>query len=320
MDLPPPRLRLFKPAFYSAGMDCFRPLLIKVGRRNEKRWGLLFKCLTTRAVHLEILTSIDSDAFLMALRRFIARRGQPAELYSDQGTNFRGGETELREAYNQLSPELQQLLAKQQISFHYNPPAAPHFGGVWEREIRSVKAAFNSTLGSETVTEEVLMTVLTEIEAILNSKPLGYVSANLADPDPVTPNCLLLGRPDGSLPPVVYPESELLSKRRWRHSQVLAERFWSTFVKHYLLGLQTRGKWQNPSPDVQVGMVVLLIDPQLPRSLWQMGKVTKVFPGTDGRVRTAEVQVKDRVYTRPITRLIVLPEIQDPEDDPDDPE
>lgn len=148
MDLPPPRLRLFKPAFYSAGTDCFGPLLIKVGRRNGKKWGLLFKCLTTRAMHLEILTSIDSDAFLMALRRFIARRGQPAELYSDQGTNFRGGEAELREAYNQLGPDLQQLLAKQQISFHYNPPAAPHFGGVWEREIRSVKAALYSTLGS----------------------------------------------------------------------------------------------------------------------------------------------------------------------------
>lgn len=256
----------------------------------------------------------------MALRRFIARRGQPAELYSDQGTNFRGGETELREAYSSLSPELQQLLAKRQISFHYNPPAAPHFGGAWEREIRSVKAALYATLGSETVTEEVLRTILIEIEAIMNSKPLGYVSADLADPDPVTPNCLLMGRPDGSLPQVIYPESELLSKRRWRHSQVLAERFWSAFIKHYLLGLQTRGKWQNSSPDVEVGMVVLVIDPPVPRSSWQIGKVVKVFPGIDRRVRTAEVKIKDRVYTRPIARLIVLPEIADAEDNPDDPD
>lgn len=177
-------------------MDCFGPLLIKVGRQNEK-WGLPFKCLTTRAVHLEILTSIDSDAFLMAFRKFIAH---VAELYSDHGTNFRGGEEELREAF---SPDLQQLLAKQQISFHYNAPAAPHFGGVWEREICSVKASLYSTLGSETVTEEILRTVLTEIEAILNSKPIGYVSSDLADPDLVTPNSLLLGRPDGSLLPVI---------------------------------------------------------------------------------------------------------------------
>ncbi len=134
VDLPPPRLRLFKPAFHSTGMDCFGPFLVKVGRRTEKRWGLLFKCLTTRAVHLKILTSMDSDAFLMALRRFIARRGKPAELYSDQGTNFRGGETEFKEAFHQLSQDLQQQLAKQQLSFHFNPPFAPHFGGVWERD------------------------------------------------------------------------------------------------------------------------------------------------------------------------------------------
>jgi len=183
-DLPPPRLRLFKPAFYSCGIDCFGPLQVKVGRRTEKKWGLLFKCLTTRAVHLEVLSSLDSDAFLMALRRFIARRGKPHELYSDQGTNFRGGEKELKEAFSNLSPDLQQQLAAQQISFHFNPPAAPHFGGTWEREIRSVKSAFYTTIGSQTVSEEVLMTVLIEVEAILNSIPLGYASANVADLDP----------------------------------------------------------------------------------------------------------------------------------------
>ncbi|KAL0171399.1 hypothetical protein M9458_031710, partial [Cirrhinus mrigala] len=311
VDLPPPRLRLFKPAFHSTGMDCFGPFLVKVGRRTEKRWGLLFKCLTTRAVHLEVLTSMDSDAFLMAMRRFIGRRGKPAELYSDQGTNFRGGETELKEAFHQLSQDLQQQLAKQQISFHFNPPFAPHFGGVWEREIRSVKAALYTTLGSETVTEEVLQTVLIEIEAILNSKPLGYVSADIADLDPITPNCLLMGRPDGSLPQVIYPVSELLGRRRWRHSQVLADRFWTAFIRHYLPGLQTRGKWHNPSADIKPGTVVMLVDPQMPRSFWQIGRVVNVFPGADDRVRTAEIQIRDRVYTRPITRLVVLPEIPD---------
>ncbi len=314
VDLTPPRLRLFKPAFHSTGMDCFGPFLVKVGRRTEKRWGLVFKCMTTRAVHLEILTSMDSDAFLMALRRFIARRGKPAELYSDQGTNFRGGETELKEAFHQLSQDLQQQLAKQQISFHSNTPFAPHFGGVWEREIRSVKAALYTTLGSETVTEEVLRTVLIEIEAILNSKPLGYVSADIADLDPITPICLLMGRPDGSLPKVIYPVSELLGRRRWRHSQVLTGRFWTAFINHYLPGLQTRGKWHNPSADIKPGTVVMLVDPQMPRSFWQIGRVVNVFPGADNRVRKAEIQIKNRVYTRPIARLVVLPEIPDETD------
>lgn len=129
-----------------------------------------------------------------------------------------------------------------------------------------------------------------------------------------------MGRPDGSLPQAVYLESKLLGKRRWRHSQVLADRFWTAFIKHYLLGLQSRGKWQNPSPDVKVGTVVMLIDHQLPRSLWPIGKETKVFPGPDDRVRTVEVQIKDRVYTRPITRLIVLPEVQDHDGNLDDPD
>ncbi len=225
-DLPPARLRLFKPPFFSTGMDCFGPFQVKVGRRLEKRWGIIFKCLTTRAVHLDILTTIDADSFLMALRRFIARRGTPAELYSDQGTNFRGGERELREAFATLTPDLQQQLAKQKISFHFNPPAAPHFGGVWEREIRSIKTALHTTVGGQPIPEEVLRTVLLEVEGILNSKPLGYVSSSLTDLDPVTPNVLLMGRPDGSLPQIVYPETELLTRRRWRHSQVLADRFW----------------------------------------------------------------------------------------------
>ncbi|XP_035235202.1 uncharacterized protein LOC118206521 [Anguilla anguilla] len=218
-DLPPCRLRLMKPPFYSTGVDCFGPFQIKRGRVTEKRWGIVFKCMTTRCVHLDVLHSMDTDSFLMSLRRFVARRGTPFELLSDQGTNFRGGESELRVSFQVMSEELKTQLAKRQIRFQFNPPNAPHFGGTWEREVRSIKAALYVTMGAQTVTEEVLRTVLIEVEGILNSKPLGYVSTDVADVDPVTPNYLLMGRPDSSLPQVVYPESEILSRRRWRHSQ-----------------------------------------------------------------------------------------------------
>lgn len=192
-DLPPSSLRLFQPAFYSTGMDCFGPFTIKIGRRNEKRWGIIYKCLTTKAVYIDLLSQADTDSFLMSLRRFIARRGKPHELLSDQGTNFKGGDRELKEAFSNIHPQLQTELAKQQIDFQYNPPNSPHFGGSWEREIRSIKAALYTAIGAQTVTEEVLRTVLIEIEGILNSKPLGYVSSDVADPDPVTPNSLLMG-------------------------------------------------------------------------------------------------------------------------------
>lgn len=199
-DLPASKLRLHKPPFWSTGMDCFGPFTIKIGRRHEKRWGILFKCQTTRCVHLELLPSLDTDRFLLALQRFIARRGRPHELISDQGTNFRGGERELREAYAQLAPTLQEKLAQQQIKFSFNPPHAPHFGGTWEREVRSIKNALRVTLGTQVVTEEVLHTVIIEVEEIMNSKPLGYVSSNISDTDPITPNILLMGRRDVSLP------------------------------------------------------------------------------------------------------------------------
>ncbi|KAL1261107.1 hypothetical protein QQF64_008934 [Cirrhinus molitorella] len=166
-DLPVARLRLYKPAFYSTGVDCFGPFQVKLGRRSEKRWGIIYKCLTTRAVHLDLLHSMDSDSFLMSLRRFIARRGSPAKLYSDQGTNFKGGEKELSEWFNNMTSDLKRVLAKQKIDFHFNPPAAPHFGGTWEREIKSVKMALYTVIGVQPVSEEVLHTVLLEVEAIL---------------------------------------------------------------------------------------------------------------------------------------------------------
>ncbi len=172
-------------------MDCFGPFLVKIGRRNEKRWEIVFKCLTTRAVHIEVLTSLDTDSFLMALRRFISRRGKPAELLSDQGTNFKGGQRELHDAVKDMHPSLQTHLAEHQIKFIFNPPSAPHFGGSWEREIRSIKTALYATLNAQSVTEEMLNTILIEIEGILNSKPLGYISSDVADPDPVTPPCKL---------------------------------------------------------------------------------------------------------------------------------
>lgn len=290
-------------------MDCFGPFTIKIGRRNEKRWGIIYKCLTTKAVYIDLLSQADTDSFLMSLRRFIARRGKPHELCSDQGTNFKGGDRELKEAFNNIHPQLQRELAKQQIDFQYNPPNSPHFGGSWEREIKSVKAALYTIIGAQTVTEEVLRTVLIEIEGILNSKPLGYVSSDVADPDPITPNSLLMGRPDSALPQVIYPASDLLSRKRWRHSQILADQFWSCYLRNYLPGLQSRHKWQQEKDNLTVGTVVMIADPQFPRALWPIGTVKAVQTGADNKVRAAEIQVKDRTYIRPVVRLIKLPSL-----------
>ncbi|XP_057704715.1 uncharacterized protein LOC130923208 [Corythoichthys intestinalis] len=282
-DLPSSRLRLYKPPFYSTGMDCFGPFHIKIGRRHEKRWGILYKCMTTRCIHLDLHESLDSEAFLMSLRRFISRRGTPFELLCDNGTNFVGGDRELQDAFTAMAPPLKEQLAKQRIIFRFNPPAAPHF-------------------------------VLIEVEGILNAKPLGYLSSDVADPDPITPNMLIMGRRDSSLPQAVYDSTNLLGTRRWKHSQLLADHFWSTFIRHYLPCLQERQKWRKDGKQLSAGQVVLIVDPQLPRSLWPVGKVTQTHPGVDDRIRTATVQVKDRQYLRPVSRLVQIPCLPDTQD------
>jgi len=308
-DLPAARLRLYQPPFWSTGVDCFRPFTVKIGRRHEKRWGIIFKCLTTRCIHLDLLHHMDTDSFLMALRRFIARRGKPFELISDQGTNFRGGNRELQESFSALEPAIKEKLSEQSISFQFNPPYAPHFGGAWEREIRSVKSCLQVVLKDQIVSDEVLLTVLIEVEGILNSKPLGYVSSEISDADPVTPNLLLMGRRDASLPQVVYGTRELLGKRKWRHSQVIADQFWKQFIQNYLPSLQPRAKWLKSTPNISVGQVVMVMDSQLPRALWPVGRVNQVVPSSDGTIRVAEVTVGNRVYSRPVSKLIVLPEM-----------
>lgn len=308
-DLPAARLRITKPPYWSTGVDCFGPYTIKIGRRHEKRWGIIFKCLTTRCVHLDLLCSMNTGSFLLALRRFVARRGKPFEILCDRGTNFRGGERELREDFAAMEPVLKQQLAEQSIDFKFNPPLAPHFGGTWEREIKSVKASLRVVLKDQAVPEEVLMTMLVEVEGILNSKPLGYATSDIADPDPITPNLLLMGRRDASLPQAVYSKSDLLGHRRWRHSQVLADHFWVQFTRNYLPNLQLRHKWCISTPDLTVDRVVIVIDPQLPRALWPVGRVTKVISSDDGKIRTAEVDIKGVKYIRPVTKLITLPKM-----------
>ncbi|XP_073718572.1 uncharacterized protein [Misgurnus anguillicaudatus] len=310
-DLPPARLRLFKPPFYSTGTDCFGPFHVKIGRRQEKRWGILYKCLTTRCLHLDLLEHLDTDAFLLSLRRFIARRGKPFEILCDNGTNFVGGDRELRDTFNQMSQELQEQLAEQQIQFRYNPPSAPHFGGTWEREVKSVKSALRVVLREQSVPESVLQTLLVEVEGMLNSKPLGYVSSDIADPDPVTPNMLLMGRHDASLPQVLFDSNQLLGKRRWRHSQVLADHFWTAFIRYYLPEQQGRQKWRSDGKELAVGQVVLLIDHQLPRALWPVGTVVETYAGADGRIRTAKIQVRNKMYIRPVVKLIQIPQVID---------
>ncbi|XP_068742045.1 uncharacterized protein [Montipora capricornis] len=200
-DLPPERVASQEPPFTYVGVDCFGPFHVKRGRCLEKRYGVLFTCLTIRAVHVEIAHSLDTSSFINALRRFIARRGVPQEIRSDNGTNFTSADKELRTAIGKRNRKMiKEFLQQKEILWVFNPPTASHMGGVWERMIRSVRKILNAVLKEQNLTEESLVTLMCEVEAILNSRHLTKISYDPSDLQALTPNHLLLLRAGPSFP------------------------------------------------------------------------------------------------------------------------
>ena len=306
-DLPPERLAISQRPFTNVGIDCFGPILVNRGRGTVKRYGIIFTCMTIRAIHLEILPDLSADAFIDALRRFICRRGQPKRLVSDNGTNFVGAYRQLGNALKDTSGsrKLRAYLQSSAIEWRFNPPAASHFGGVWERLIRSVRRAYNATMYHGFLSDYELQTVTCEIEAVVNSRPVTHVSDDKDDDEPLTPSHLLaLGR-TAAPPPVVGSEGDQY-RRRWRYIQHLVDRFWKRWVREYLPTIQHRRKWLHDTPNTHVGDIVLVMDELTHRNQWPMGRVIKVNTGRDGVVRSCDVKTEKGRCTRPVTKLCLL--------------
>nr|XP_049464883.1 uncharacterized protein LOC120956082 [Anopheles coluzzii] len=246
-NLPLQRVAVGQNAFSFTGIDYFGPFLVAVGRRVEKRWGVIFTCLTSRAVHLEIAASLNTASCILAIRRFIARRGTPLEIISDRGTNFVGASRELDEAAQEIDHDaMMTVFCGPQTKWSFNPPGAPHFGGCWERLVRSVKKVLNQFVFPKRPTDEILASTFAEIELILNSRPLTYVPLDDEMTEPMTPNLLLLGTPDGSKPPAVFCDSPAALKSSWKMAQHAADLFWKKWLAEYLPTLTRRTKWFQP--------------------------------------------------------------------------
>ncbi|XP_073954849.1 uncharacterized protein [Choristoneura fumiferana] len=188
-DLPDVRLEHHQRPFTNTGLDYFGPVEVSIGRRREKRWIALFTCMTTRAVHLEIVTSLSADSAIMSIRRFAARRGLPTKILSDNGTSFVGANRQMCEFY---SDGVQDFAASKCIEWCFIPPAAPFMGGCWERLVKTVKSALLVTLKERSPREELLHTLLLEAEALVNSRPLTYVTEN-GQYESLTPFHFLIG-------------------------------------------------------------------------------------------------------------------------------
>ena len=300
-DLPFSRLEAMKPPFSSTGIDLFGPITIKQRRARIKRWGALFSCFTTRAIHLEVIEGLDTDSFICSLQRFVNRRGTPEEIYSDCGTNFRGTTSEL----NIQTRRVNEYASNKKITWHFNPPAAPHMGGVWERIVRTVKKVMFDMIKNTVLTEFQLMTIFTEVEAIVNNRPLTYLSDNPDDLEPLTPNHLLIGRYNGGAV-IEETDGDMSCRRRWKQVVAISNQFWKRWLSEYLPTLQSRRKWNLNQANIETGAIVLLKEENASRGKWPLARIIDVHPSSDGIVRVVKVKTITGEYTRPVVKIFPL--------------
>ena len=261
------------PVFDKTGLDYAGPLHIKYGHVRKpttvKAYVFVFVSLTVKAVHLELVTDLTSEAFLACLRRFIARRGYPSLLWSDHGSNFMGANREIKEIIDFLKEQttqktISEFCSVNHIKWKYIPEHSPHFGGIWEAAVKSFNIHLKRIVSDVRLTYEETSTVLTQIEACLNSRPL--VPVNAPDDDSIevlTPGHFLIGQPLIALPEPSFSYRSVSLLRRWHLCQQLVRHFWKQWSLEYLSTLQKVYKWQHPSRNLSVGDVVLLIEDEV---------------------------------------------------------
>ena len=287
-QLPPSRVNP-SPTFNKTGVDYAGPfhMALRRGRKPPiiNSYVAVFVCMATKATHLELVSDLSTAAFIAAFTRFISRRGLPADVYSDEGTNFVGAKRELDELLAfvnspQHTTDMTDFLATKGVNFHTNPPAAPHHGGLWEAAVKSMKFHIKRVMGTRNLTVEEFSTLLCQVEAMLNSRPLTPLSDNPNDVSALTPGHFLIGRPLSALP---YPDLSHLPIShldRWQTVQLLTQQIWDSWTTNYLCLLQSRPKWYTPLPDLVPGTLVLLLDKDssLAPQQWKLGRVVETFP------------------------------------------
>ncbi|XP_059221875.1 uncharacterized protein LOC131996320 [Stomoxys calcitrans] len=256
-----------------------------------------------RDVKVQLHTFVDASKD----GNFMARRGIPQEFYSDNGTNFVGAERELRESLKDVDKnEMVRTFTTTTTKWGFNPPASPHMGGAWERLVRSVKTILYKIMPSRSPSDELLLSMLIEVENIIHSRPLAYVPLHSETDEALTPNHFLLGSSNGLKPMSECSQSGILLRKGWLISQQYANIFWKKWVAQYLPSLTCRSKWFEKSKPLSQGDLVIIVDPSLPRNVWLRGKVLETRLARDGQVRSAKVLTKHGILDRPAAKLAVL--------------
>ena len=232
--------------FIHTGVDYFGPFEMKFLRRTLKRWCCLFICLTTRAVHIEVTQSLDTESCLAAVTRFIARRVYPNTIISDNGTKLVGTANELKAFMNEWDKAKIEIdLAQKKIVWKFNPPGAPHFGGIWERLVQSCKRVMIAFLDNRSLTDELLSATMCLIEHTLNARPLTAKSDDPEDLTALTTNHFLPGQENASAPLIPSSERYHDLKKLFKMAQAYADMIWKSWTREYLPRWNKRSKWSK---------------------------------------------------------------------------
>lgn len=317
-NLPSVRTTQARP-FLNVGIDYCGPFQIKEKKfRNRtfiKVYVAVFVCMVVKAVHLELVTELSTESFLGALRRFLSRRGLPENIYSDNGSNFIGANKELKELYEFVKTEnhqssIRDYLNSQNVKWHFIPPKSPNFGGLWESNVKVFKHHFKRVTQNVSFTYEEFNTLIIEIEAIMNSRPLTPLSNDPNDLQALTPGHFLIGESLKGLPECKFESTPSNRLSVWQHLTKLKQDFWSRWHLEYLNELNIRHKWLSSSKSenkFNIGTMVILKDPSLPPMRWSLGRITENFPGADKVVRAVTVKTASGSYKRNVKDLAILP-------------
>lgn len=312
-NLPEYRVTPFQPVFTHTGVDYAGPISLRDRKtRNPKilkGYICIFICMNTKCVHIDVVSDLTSQAFLAVLKRFIARRGKPLHFYSDNGTTFVGANSMLQKHLRSNCDEIVSELSSEGITWHFMPPRAPNFGGLWEAGVKSVKFHLKRVIGNTSLTYEDLSTVLTQIEGVLNSRPLSPLSSDPQDLTPLTPAHFLVGKTLTSLPEDDFTTVVKNRLSKFQHLQSIVQQFWKRWNREYISEMQTRTKWKKQCPSLlKVGSLVVIKENNLPIYQWRTGRVIELHSGSDNVTRVVTVQCSDgSMCKRAVSKLCVLP-------------
>lgn len=303
------------PPFFTCGIDFAGPIYVKISEGTQKSYIVLFTCATTRALNLELVPNMTTESFIFAFKRFISRRGNCRIIYSDNAKNFKKSSREFEQLSKFLfQDKFRNFISNERIIWKFIVERGAWWGGFYERLVKSVKECLRKILGKALLTYEELATILTEVEAVLNARPLTYVYNDLREPVPLQPiQFLNFGRKDTTLPinlqEIVIAGSNRTSLiKRKRYQDLLVKQLWTKWKSQYLLDLRTAYELKNPNPqqNLKVDDVVLIEGDKKCKLLWKLGRIMQVFPGRDGKVRACLIKTSDGTLKRPIQLLYPL--------------